>query len=59
MLNLLMHFDALYPDTDCASEVQIRVASSLEKIGSGSEEQISKSEQGESNKACFDSRAAA
>ena len=37
MLNLLMHFDALCPDTDCASEVQIRVASILDKIGGGSE----------------------
>ena len=59
MLNLLMHFDALCPDTDCASEVHFRVASILDKLGGGSEKQISKSEQGESNKACLDCRAAA
>ena len=40
MLNLLMHFDALCPDTDCASEVHFRVASILDKLGGGSEEQI-------------------
>ena len=42
MLNLLMHFDALCPDTDCASEVHFRVASILDKLGGGSEEQIGK-----------------
>ena len=42
MLNLLMHFDALCSDTDCASEVHFRVASILDKLGSGSEEQFGK-----------------
>ena len=42
MLNLLMHFDALCPDTDCALAVHFRVASILDKLGGGSEEQTGK-----------------